>query len=134
MVTVTAIVGVDVTISVKLSRFEVGMVEVMLRSGAVDIVVEVAVRFDRVTVCVVQVVEVPIDRYELQKGAAEDASRTATTSLTAEQSMPGIAADGESDDPELVVEVDEETMVLLDEDDNLVLDEVDLRLLVYDIP
>ncbi|KAH0147408.1 hypothetical protein KCU67_g11871, partial [Aureobasidium melanogenum] len=40
--------------------------------------------------------------------------------------MLGIAADGESDDPELVVDVDEEILVLLDEDDNLVLDEVDL--------
>ncbi|KAH0019743.1 hypothetical protein KCU78_g6686, partial [Aureobasidium melanogenum] len=40
--------------------------------------------------------------------------------------MLGIAADGESDDPELVVDVDEEIMVLLDEDDNSVFDEVDL--------
>lgn len=133
MVTVTAVVGVDVTVSVTLSRVEVGMVEVMLKIGAVNVVVEVAVRFDGVTVWVVQMVEVPIDRYELQKGVAEDDLRTATTSLTAEQSMLGVAADGESDDPDLVIDVDAEILVLLNEDDDLVLDEVNCRLLVYEV-
>ncbi|KAG9522232.1 hypothetical protein KCV07_g3200, partial [Aureobasidium melanogenum] len=46
--------------------------------------------------------------------------------------MLGIAADGESDDPELVVDVDEEILVLLDKDDNLVLDEVDLLDVCFD--
>lgn len=87
------VVGVNVAVSVTLTKVEAGLIDVMLKTGAVDKDVAVTVRFDGVTVCVVQMVEVVRVKYELQKEVAGAASRTATMSSRARQLTPVVEAD-----------------------------------------
>lgn len=120
MVVVEIVVGVDVAVSVTLSKVEAGMIDVMFKTGAVDKIVEVTVTFDGVTVFVTHTVEVVMDRYELQKEVADDAFSTATTSLTAIQSTPAVEADVGSDDLEVMTDdaiTDKEADELVGTDD-----------------
>ena len=120
MVIVIKVVSVDVAVSVTLSKVEAGTIDVILKTGAVDKDVEVTVRFDGLTVLVTHVVEVVIDKYELQKEVADDASSTAATSLTARQSTSEVGADDGSDDLEVVTDdaiTDKEADELVETDD-----------------
>lgn len=86
MVEVVTVVGVVVAVCVMVNEVEVGTVVVAVAAGAVVREVDVAVKLGGVLVVVVQTVEVPIERYELQNGVAEDALSAVTTSLTARHS------------------------------------------------
>lgn len=117
---VEMVVGVDVAVSVTPSKVEAGMIDVILKTGAVDKDVEVTVRFDGVTVLVTHMVEVAIDKYELQKEVADDAFSTATTSLTARQSTPAVEVDDGSEDLEVMTDdaiTDKEADKLVGTDD-----------------
>lgn len=125
------VVGVNVAVSVTLTNVEAGLIDVMLKTGAVDKDVAVTVRFDGVTVCVVQMVEVVRVKYELQKEVAENVPSTARTSSTAKQLAPIVEADDVSDGLDVMIEVDDaDDVVTRDEDDLLVTtDDLDVETL-----
>jgi hypothetical protein len=121
IVTVDVVVGVNVAVSVTLTKVEAGLINVMLKTGAVDKDVAVTVRFDGVIVLVVQTVEVVMDRYELQKEIAEDVPSTARTSSIAKQLTPIVEADDVSDGLDVMIDVDDaDDVVTRGEDDLLV--------------
>ena len=75
-----------------------------------------------------------MDKYELQKEVAEEASRTATMSLIAKQSMPMLEVDDGSSDLDVMTDVndgDDGDDVVTSEEDGLLVktDELDIETL-----
>lgn len=87
VVVVEVDVGANVTVFVTETRVEAPVVTVTVCKGAVTVDVLVVVKLEGVMVCVVEMVEVPMDKKELQKGVAEEAFRTDTTSETSRHAL-----------------------------------------------